>query len=111
MEYQKDDMSTYSSFGLDCLPEIVESPEEYSMLKVYCKDNKCDSRSFLHNGVVDISLIDSPGLNIDTMKTTSLFSKQEEIDVVVFVVNAENHFTLSVNLIYIGSPIFANCKQ
>jgi mitofusin len=31
------------------------------------------------------------------MKTTALFSKQEEIDVIVFIVNAENHFTLSVN--------------
>jgi mitofusin len=44
---------------------------------------------------VDISLIDSPGLNIDGVKTMALFSQQEEIDVVVFVVNAENHFTLS----------------
>ncbi|KAJ3287062.1 mitofusin [Blyttiomyces sp. JEL0837] len=42
-----------------------------------------------------MSLIDSPGLNIDSVTTTSLFSKQEEIDVIVFVVNAENHFTLS----------------
>jgi mitofusin 2 len=49
----------------------------------------------LHNGSVDVSLIDSPGLNIDSIKTTALFSKQEEIDVIVFVVNAENHFTLS----------------
>ena len=44
---------------------------------------------------MDVSIIDSPGLNIDSIKTTSLFSKQEEIDVIVFVVNAENHFTLS----------------
>jgi mitofusin len=47
-------------------------------------------------GVVDISLIDSPGLNIDGVKTMALFAQQEEIDVVVFVVNAANHFTLSV---------------
>ncbi|KAJ3475522.1 hypothetical protein NLI96_g11785 [Meripilus lineatus] len=51
--------------------------------------------SLLNNGVVNISLIDAPGLNRDSIKTTALFARQEEIDVVVFVVSAENHFTLS----------------
>ena len=47
----------------------------------------------LNNGAVDISLIDAPGLNSDTTKTTAVFARQEEIDVVVFVVSAANHFT------------------
>ncbi len=49
----------------------------------------------MNNGIADISLIDAPGLNRDSLKTTALFARQEEIDVVVFVVSAENHFTLS----------------
>ncbi len=51
--------------------------------------------SILHNDAVDISLIDAPGLNRDSIKTTANFARQEEIDVVVFVVSAANHFTLS----------------
>lgn len=43
----------------------------------------------------DISIIDSPGLNRDVLKTTLLLSKQKEIDVILFVVDAQNHFTLS----------------
>jgi mitofusin len=34
-------------------------------------------------------------LNSDSLKTTAVFARQEEIDVVVFVVSAANHFTLS----------------
>jgi mitofusin len=49
----------------------------------------------LNNGVVDISIIDAPGLNLDTTKTTAVFARQEEIDVVVFVVSAANHFTMT----------------
>lgn len=51
--------------------------------------------SFIKNGLVSISLIDAPGLNRDTLSTTALFARQAEIDVIVFVVSAENHFTLS----------------
>ncbi|KAI8907214.1 P-loop containing nucleoside triphosphate hydrolase protein [Gorgonomyces haynaldii] len=81
--------------ALDGVRELVEeNAQNYKLLRVYCHDSRGD-KSLLHNGVVDVSLIDSPGLNIDSMKTTSLFSKQQEIDVIVFVVNAENHFTLS----------------
>ena len=65
------------------------------MLKVYLADSRAPSESLLNNGVVDISLIDAPGLNRDSLKTTAVFARQEEIDVVVFVVSAENHFTLS----------------
>ncbi|KAJ1336933.1 hypothetical protein BSLG_006693 [Batrachochytrium salamandrivorans] len=96
VEYRVSDRSTYSRFDLSDLRTVVENNEpEFSMLKVYCMDNRNSSTSLLHNGIVDISFIDSPGLNIDSMKTTSLFAKQEEIDVIVFVVRAENHFTQS----------------
>jgi mitofusin len=92
--YNRLDASTYKSIPIEGLREEVENDEpQFQLLKAYCKDSQ--ESSLLHNGLVDVSLIDSPGLNIDSMKTTALFSKQEEIDVVVFVVNAENHFTLS----------------
>ncbi|KAH6576795.1 hypothetical protein BASA62_001246 [Batrachochytrium salamandrivorans] len=99
VEYRVSDRSTYSRFDLSDLRTVVENNEpEFSMLKVYCMDNRNSSTSLLHNGIVDISFIDSPGLNIDSMKTTSLFAKQEEIDVIVFVVRAENHFTQSIDV-------------
>src|SRR5204863_9833898 len=59
------------------------------------RDIRSIDESLLSNGVVDISIIDAPGLNKDSLKTTAVFARQEEIDVVVFVVSAENHFTLS----------------
>ena len=65
------------------------------LVKVFCRDRRSTQESLLRNGVVDIALIDAPGLNRDSLKTTALFARQEEIDVIVFVVNAENHFTLS----------------
>jgi hypothetical protein len=34
--------------------------------------------SFLKNGLVDISLIDAPGLNRDTLSTTALFARQSD---------------------------------
>ncbi|KAJ3274331.1 mitofusin [Terramyces sp. JEL0728] len=93
--YSRDNPDSYITIPVGDLREHVENEESnYPLMKVYVKDNRNKS-SLLHNGIIDISLIDSPGLNIDSMKTTSLFSKQEEIDVIVFVVNAENHFTLS----------------
>ncbi|KAJ3027445.1 UNVERIFIED_CONTAM: mitofusin [Siphonaria sp. JEL0065] len=95
--YNQNDPSTFTAFNIDILRDVVEDNEPgYEMLKVYCHDARNGKEdSVLHNGIVDISLIDSPGLNIDSMKTTNLMAQQEEIDVIVFVVNAENHFTLS----------------
>ncbi|KAJ3216174.1 mitofusin [Dinochytrium kinnereticum] len=94
--YNRNDPSTYERLDISTLRGVVEDNlDGFDLLKVYCRDNRPKPESLLHNGVVDISLIDSPGLNIDSMKTTSLFAQQEEIDVIIFVVNAENHFTLS----------------
>ncbi|KAK3166738.1 hypothetical protein OEA41_009863 [Lepraria neglecta] len=93
--YDRNDESTYDVFPLQDLEKIVTDNETYTQCKVYVKDVRTIDESLLNNGVVDISIIDAPGLNSDSLKTTAVFARQEEIDVVVFVVSAANHFTLS----------------
>ncbi|KAK0339403.1 mitofusin, partial [Friedmanniomyces endolithicus] len=82
-------------FALKQLESIVVDSDRWSQCKIYIKDIRPVDQSLLNNGVVDIALIDAPGLNNDSLKTTAVFARQEEIDVVVFVVSAANHFTLS----------------
>ncbi|KIM91371.1 hypothetical protein PILCRDRAFT_810643 [Piloderma croceum F 1598] len=91
--YDIQDDSTYTRGYVADLEGIVG--ETQHMIKLYLADSRAPSESLLNNGVVDISLIDAPGLNRDSFKTTAVFARQEEIDVVVFVISAENHFTLS----------------
>ncbi|KAJ7695168.1 hypothetical protein B0H17DRAFT_930955 [Mycena rosella] len=94
--YNPADDSTYTTGAIEDLEDIIaeyESKGSEHLLKVYLAGK--DQDSLLSNGTVNISLIDAPGLNRDSIKTTALFARQEEIDVVVFVVSAENHFTLS----------------
>lgn len=94
--YDINDSSTFTRGDISELEEIVADNETAQpMIKLYLADTRAPSESLLNNGVVDISLIDAPGLNRDSIKTTAVFARQEEIDVVVFVVSAENHFTLS----------------
>ncbi|CAJ0550685.1 Ff.00g106150.m01.CDS01 [Fusarium sp. VM40] len=93
--YDRNDESTYDVFSLKELENIVIDNETYTQCKIYVKDSRSIDESLLNNGVVDIALIDAPGLNSDTTKTTAIFARQEEIDVVVFVVSAANHFTQS----------------
>jgi mitofusin 2 len=94
--YKIDDESTYQRASLDDLQSIMDDEKNsLGLLKLYLHDSRPLSQSLLNNGVVDISLIDAPGLNRDSFKTTALFSRQEEIDIVVFVVSAENHLTES----------------
>lgn len=93
--YNRNDESTFDVFPLKDLEKIVIDNETYTQCKVYVKDIRTIDQSLLNNGVVDIALIDAPGLNSDTTKTTAIFARQEEIDVVVFVVSAANHFTQS----------------
>ncbi|KAJ8106888.1 hypothetical protein ONZ43_g6908 [Nemania bipapillata] len=93
--YDRRDESTYDVFPLSKLEQIVLDNSTYMQCKVYVKDIRSVDESLLNNGVVDIALIDAPGLNSDTTKTTAIFARQEEIDVVVFVVSAANHFTQS----------------
>lgn len=93
--YNRHDESTYDAYALQELEKIVTDNDRYMQCKVYVKDSRTIDESLLNNGVVDIALIDAPGLNSDSVKTTAVFARQEEIDVVVFVVSAANHFTLS----------------
>lgn len=98
--YNIEDPSTYTRRDLEEIEAIFEEEEkkeskESPVLKCYCTDMLGNDESLLHNGAVDIALIDGPGLNRDSLQTTALFAREEEIDVVVFVVSAENHFTLS----------------
>ena len=93
--YNRDDESTYDVYSLRELEKIVVDNERYTQCKVYVKDARSVDESLLNNKIVDISIIDAPGLNSDSLKTTAVFARQEEIDVVVFVVSAANHFTLS----------------
>ncbi|KAG0166231.1 mitofusin [Apophysomyces sp. BC1034] len=95
-KYNRLNPETYHLIEMRHLYKVItEHYEHYKMLKIYASDARSTQESLLHNGVVDIALIDSPGLNTDSVKTTAVFARQEEIDVVVFVVSAENHFTLS----------------
>lgn len=101
-KYNRLDPSTYHVIEMRHLFRVVaDEGDKYKMLKIYANDARSTEESLLHNGVVDIALIDSPGLNTDSVKTTAVFARQEEIDVVVFVVSAENHFTLSVGNLFI----------
>ncbi|OBZ71525.1 Transmembrane GTPase fzo1 [Grifola frondosa] len=96
VSYSTKDESTFTRASLSDLDAIVsENENEQQVLRVYLTDPRDPRESLLNNGVVDISLIDAPGLNRDNTHTTRVFARQEEIDVVVFVVSAENHFTLS----------------
>lgn len=99
-KYDVSDNETYSTASISKLEELVtdlDADASSPPLRVFLKDvdQAVSNPTILHNGVVDISLIDAPGLNRDSIKTTANFARQEEIDVVVFVVSAANHFTLS----------------
>ncbi|CAI4055780.1 mitofusin SKDI_02G2880 [Saccharomyces kudriavzevii IFO 1802] len=94
--YSIQNPKTYEIHSLKELPNLVPQNEKYALLKIYIRDDKRPaSTSLLRNGTVDISLIDSPGLNMDSLQTAEVMSRQEEIDLVIFVVNAENQLTLS----------------
>ncbi|KAK8248952.1 hypothetical protein IWZ00DRAFT_311872 [Phyllosticta capitalensis] len=93
--YNRDNEASYDVYSIPQLEEIVTENDRYASCKIYVKDIRAVDESLLNNGVVDIALIDAPGLNADSLKTTAVFARQEEIDVVVFVVSAANHFTLS----------------
>lgn len=94
--YKRTDESTFTRYSIAELEGLVaEHENSQRILKLYVTDARAPNESLLHNGIADIALIDAPGLNRDSIQTTAVFARQEEIDVVVFVVSAENHFTLS----------------
>ena len=99
VKYDPTDKSTYSIESVEHLEAMVtdvDTDASSPPVRVFLREAvELSNPSILHNGVVDISLIDAPGLNRDSIKTTANFARQEEIDVVVFVVSAANHFTLS----------------
>lgn len=100
VHYDVANPATYTRRGLDEIEAVFAEEEgkdsgDAPVLKCYCSDIDEAGESLLHNGAVDIALIDGPGLNRNRVQTTALFAREEQIDVVVFVVNAENHFTLS----------------
>ncbi|GAA5973790.1 hypothetical protein JCM21900_001386 [Sporobolomyces salmonicolor] len=100
-KYDRADSSTYDAFTLAQVYDLQDSGDTYQIVKAYVHDGRAPQKeedanpSFIKNGLVSISLIDAPGLNRDTLSTTALFARQSELDVIVFVVSAENHFTLS----------------
>lgn len=87
-KYNQNDSMTFNRFDFKDIEMLAQTVNDYQLLKVYINET-------LFHETMDISLIDSPGLNIDTLKTTALFAKHEEIDILIFVLNAENHFTQS----------------
>ncbi len=95
--YDRTKEETYERKQLQDLYELVLDQEATSPpLKVYLRPPyETRNPSILHNGILDISLIDAPGLNRDVLQTTSNFASSSSIDVIVFVVSAANHFTLS----------------
>ena len=99
VKYDPTDKSSYSIESVENLEAMVtdvDTDASSPPVRVFLREAvELSNPSILHNGVVDISLIDAPGLNRDSIKTTANFARQEEIDVVVFVVSAANHFTLS----------------
>lgn len=115
-KYDVEDKTTYDVYSLEEVNELQDPTIErdggaYSLLKAYVVDSRAPKEeeddtseqdpmgslnpSFIRHPLASISLIDAPGLNVDTLSTTALFTRQSEIDVIVFVVSAENHFTLS----------------
>jgi mitofusin len=104
VQAMKDVEAYYSApNGKGCLEMTVEEMQDYiqeeasdfSWYRLLWPVKPGKSRRFTAGPALDVSLIDSPGLNSDLFKTTSLFSRQADIDVVIFVINAANHLTLS----------------
>lgn len=116
-KYERTNVETYTRFDLSELETIAtDEDQKYGLVKVYLEDSRAPisstitsvvdheipaeveaatNSSFIRNGIVSISLIDGPGLNQDTSLTTQVFSRQSEIDVVVFMVSADNGLTQS----------------
>ncbi len=95
--YSSKKPETYSEIKIADMQEFIQSSEnQYTWFKVFwpVSDNS-RIKKYVVDACLDVSIIDSPGLNSDLFKTTSVLTKQPDIDVVVFVVNAANHLTLS----------------
>lgn len=91
--YRPYDPQTFTKMTIEEMQSLVAVEDcSYSVFKIYHPKAYKSATSMM-----DISVIDSPGLNHDSYQTMSLFAKQEDIDVIVFVINAANHMTLSAS--------------
>lgn len=105
MDYEKYDPSDESTFykhDIDTFKTLVQDSScQYQIFKIFLNKSFCETTQiFTHIPTSSINnmnlvLIDSPGLNSDLFKTFSLYTKQADIDVIVFLINAANHLTLS----------------
>ena len=90
-EYDFEDLSSYKTASLEEFSNLVqENPHDFPWFRIYIKPGVANE-----NILSSTSFIDSPGLNSDSYKTMALFAQQEDIDVVIFILNAANHLTLS----------------
>lgn len=87
------DNTAYEHMSIRAMQDEIQN--ESTPFKIFKAFLRTSQDSFSFSSSVDFSLIDSPGLNTDIMKTMALFSKQEDIDVIVFIISAANHLTLS----------------
>lgn len=91
--YASNNGGTYDLLGMEAMTDLIQDERTpYQLFRVFVQNR---SLSFASEANINISIIDSPGLNSDLFKTMSLFAKQEDIDVIIFVINAANHLTLS----------------
>lgn len=95
--FEEDTYDVYELTELENLMNDEQTADKYGLIVVYVEETteSKNEQSILKNGIVDCSVIDSPGLNVDDFITNDIFSKQETIDLIIFVVNAENQLTLS----------------
>ena len=104
--YDLTDPTTFTTFPIARLADVQE--QSYELINVYCKTTS----PILNNGILDVCLIDSPGLNIDSIKTCELLKSQWDADVILFLLNAENHLTLSViEYLMVGSSVSGTGMQ
>jgi mitofusin len=97
--YDKTNKNTFDVLERQDLYHIMTTEEDlgYKLIKVYTNKVISPLTPQEDQDILNITLVDSPGLNTDSVKTTAVYARQDDVDVVMFVVNAENHFTLSVS--------------
>ncbi|CAE6479337.1 unnamed protein product [Rhizoctonia solani] len=97
LSYDRTDPITYTKAAISDLEELQGDPDDPPdrVLKVYVLDSRSRDRSLLNNGIADITLIDSPGLNLDALRSSMVLACQEEADVIVFCIDAGNYLTQS----------------
>ncbi|KAI8886854.1 P-loop containing nucleoside triphosphate hydrolase protein [Backusella circina FSU 941] len=95
--YDQRNSDTFDVLERQDLYHIMTTEEDlgYRLIKVYTGKVISALTPQEDQDILNITLVDSPGLNTDSVLTTAVYARQDDVDVVMFVVNAENHFTLS----------------